>query len=538
VAAVRVTEPFDAPRTPATEPFDAPPPNATESFDVPQTKVTESFDAPPPNTVRLARSISILTVGQIVTWIATLTWTVIVPRRLGSAQVGIYTLGLAASGVLLVLVGLGLRPLLVREIASNPERAPQLIGTGIVLRAIFCLPALAVTLVITLVGPFRGVEGTAVFLGWCMTVFAVVSEPIAAGFQAMEKMRYLTYSTIFSRIVSTVSAIALVLFGVRAIGLLLAAVVIGAVLTVLMLIWSRPHFHIDWRVKRHELRRLFIASLPYWSFVAFFTIYLWIDSLMLGAMTSTTVLGWYGLPTQLFGTLMFIPTVLSTAWLSQLVRAHKGGPQSLVKAARPAIEFVLVLSLPVCVGAVLVAAPLVRVLYGPEFTESIPVFALLSLCVPPMYLNIMANQLMIARNQQMVWTKMMALASLINPALNLVLIPYFQHTQGNGAIGASIAMVITEVVLAVIGYVLVRDTFTRNSVVRVLRAALATALMAGVVTFALRAGLVAGIVSGMISFPLFAGLLGVLSAAERHQLWDLLGAIAPRRRPRPSGSAS
>src|ERR1019366_2404741 len=128
----------------------------------------------------------------------------------------------------------------------------------------------------------------------------------------------------------------------------------------------------------------------------------------------------------------------------------------------------------------------------------------------------------------MVWTKMMALASLINPALNLVLIPYFQRTQGNGAIGASIAMVVTEVVLAVIGYVLVRDTFTRNSVVRLLRAALATALMAGVVILALRAGLVAGIVSGMVSFPLFAGLLGVLSAAERHQLWDLLGAARTR----------
>jgi O-antigen/teichoic acid export membrane protein len=155
-----------------------------------------------------------------------------------------------------------------------------------------------------------------------------------------------------------------------------------------------------------------------------------------------------------------------------------------------------------------------------------------------MYLNIMANQLMIARNQQMVWTKMMALASLINPALNLALIPYFQRTRGNGAIGASIAMVVTEMVLAVIGFVLVRDTFTRNSVMRVLRAAVATALMAGIVVLALRAGLVAGIVSGMVSFPLFAGLLGVLTAAERHQLWDLLGAITPRRRPKPSGSTS
>ncbi len=70
----------------------------------------ETVETSRPNTVVLARSISILTVGQIVTWIATLIWTVIVPRRLGSAQVGLYTLGLAASGVLLVLVGLGSVP--------------------------------------------------------------------------------------------------------------------------------------------------------------------------------------------------------------------------------------------------------------------------------------------------------------------------------------------------------------------------------------------------------------------------------------------
>ncbi len=194
------------------------------------------------------------------------------------------------------------------------------------------------------------------------------------------------------------------------------------------------------------------------------------------------------------------------------------------------------LSLPVCVGAVLVAAPLTRALYGPDFTELIPVFALLALCVPPMYLNIMANQLMIARNQQMVWTKMMALASLINPALNLVLIPYFQRTDGNGAIGAAIAMVITEVVLAVIGFFLVRDVFTRHLAMRVARAAVATALMAGLVVLGLRAGLVVGILSGMVSFPVFAGFLGVLSATERRQFRQLLGAVAPRRGARRSGS--
>jgi O-antigen/teichoic acid export membrane protein len=359
---------------------------------------------------------------------------------------------------------------------------------------------------------------------------------VAAGFQAIEKMRFLAYASVLGRLIATVAGIVLVMVGVRAIGLLLLGVVVWALIGGLTVLWARPYFHIALRVTRRELRSLFIHSLPYWGFVAFFTIYLWIDSLMLAAMTTTTVLGWYGLPTQLFGTLMFVPTILSTAWLSRLVRAHQGGMDTLLRAARPAIEIALVLSMPVCVGAVLISDHLVATLYGPSFAQSGPILALLACCVPPMYLNIMANQVMIARNQQIVWTKMMALASVINPLLNLVLIPYFQRTHGDGAIGAAIAMIVTEVVLALIGFFLVRDVFTRQTAVRVLKGAAATAAMAGIVVAGLRVGLVVGVLSGMVSFPLLAVAARVLTKDERAHLLGLLGGalreVAPRRRPR------
>jgi O-antigen/teichoic acid export membrane protein len=487
----------------------------------------------------LARNVSWLTVGQIVTWTLTLVWTVIVPRRLGSAQVGIFTLSTAVAGVLMVIVGLGMGPLLVREIATQPDRAPRLIGTAIVLRAGFLLPALAATLMLVWLGPFHGEEALAVLLGGAACVGpGVVLGPISSGFQAIEKMRYLAFISVVSKLVTTVGGIALVLVGVKAVGLLAAAVIVGLLTTGLGVVWARPHFRIDWRVTRRELGALFIRSLPYWSFAAFFTIYLWIDSLMLGIMTSSTVLGWYGLPTQLFGTLMFVPVILSTAWLSRLVRAHRGGTATLLRTARPAIELVMVLSMPVCVGSVLVAGPLVHALYGPGFAESAPIFALLALCVPPMYLNSMASQVMVARNQQVVWTKMMVLASLINPLLNLLLIPYFQRTTGNGAIGASVAMVITEVVLAGIGVFLIRDAFTRQIGLRLARGAVATAGMAGVVLMARHGGLVPGILSGIISFAILALLLRVLSDDERAYLVDAMREAAGKRWRRARGRST
>src|SRR5205807_1888928 len=176
------------------------------------------------------------------------------------------------------------------------------------------------------------------------------------------------------------------------------------------------NFKIDWKIQPSDVWSLTVASLPYLGFALFFTFYLWIDSLMLSVMTPTQVLGWYGLPTKLFGTLMFIPVILSTAWLPRLAAAHGRGDDDLWEAARGPLQVVVALSLPVCVGVVLVASHLIDFLYGPDFAQAIPVMTVLALSVPPMYLNIMVNQVLVARRQQMLWTKAMALACVINPA--------------------------------------------------------------------------------------------------------------------------
>src|SRR6266571_1302037 len=121
---------------------------------------------------------------------------------------------------------------------------------------------------------------------------------------------------------------------------------------------------------------------------------------------------------------------------------------------------------------VLVASRLISLLYGPDFTESVPVMTWLALSVPPMYMNIMVNQILIARRQQMLWTKAMAVACVINPVLNVLLIPYCQRTRGNGAIGAAISLLLTELVLVGIGVVVIRSCFNREFLDRLARATL------------------------------------------------------------------
>ena len=477
----------------------------------------------------LVRNLSFLAGSQLVTWVATLLWTLVVPRAIGPTEMGLFTLAVAAGGVLTAMIGLGMRPLLVRQIADDPRRAEHLVPAAIVLRGVLALPALAGVAAMARFGHFDAEQSIALYLGFGMAIFYLLYEPIQAAFQAAQRMEYLAYSDMLTKGAVSVVAIGLVLWGALAYGLLVNSIAVMFAVMVLNLVWLR-RMRSDWHVTPRQLLALARDSLPYWGFAAFFSIYLWIDSLMLAALTNSTVVGWYGLPTKLFGTLMFLPVIVSTVWLPRLVTAHRDGIDHLWRAARTPLEMVTVLSMPICAGVALVADRLVAFLYGPRYAEAGVVLVVLALCVPAMYVNIMVNQVLIARNRQMTWTKVMILATVVNPALNLLLIPHFQSTTGNGATGAALALLVTELLIVAIGGAMVWRAFDRGSVVRLGKAALATLGMVAVVLPARRFGLAAELAAGAVSWPALALLLGVAGREERAELLAAVRGLGSRRR--------
>lgn len=483
--------------------------------------IAPAQDTGRPATV-LARNLGVLAGSQVITWCAGLAWALFVPRALGAGGTGVFTLSVAASGILTVLIGLGTRPLLVREISIARAQANTLIPTAIVQRALLSIPMLVLLGLFARFGNFNHEQVVVLYLGWAVSVIYVLFEPIQAGLQALEKMQYLAYSDVLTKTCVSLISVVLVTIGFRAIGLLTLTVVVLAIVFVLHIVWMRKNFSVDWRIRPADLWSLTTGSIPYLGFALFFTFYLWIDSLMLSVMTPAHVLGWYGLPTKLFGTLMFVPVILSTAWLPRMANAYASGDEGLWRASRFPLQIVVSLSLPVCVGVALVAGHLISFLYGPEFDQAVPVMTLLALSVPPMYLNIMVNQILIARHQQMLWTKAMAVACVVNPLLNLALIPYFQSHNGNGAIGAAIGLLLTELVLVAVGVTVVRRVFDRQFFVRIGRAALATAGMGLAVLAARRFGLAPAILVGLIVYPILAIVLQVLTRSELDQLLPML----------------
>ncbi|MFL6127516.1 MAG: flippase [Mycobacteriales bacterium] len=483
----------------------------------------------------VAANVTALAASQAITWSLTLLWTLVVPRALGPAGMGLVVTALSATSILGLLLGLPTRDFVTREIAARPAGARGMVGSAMIFRAAMAPVFLAAVAVFAAVADLGTLGTTVLYLTTAATLFSLVAEPALAVFQAVERMEYLAYYEVLNKTCISLGGVTLALLGVKVLGLTVFGLAVAALSATVAVRWARRLVGVDLRPGARRVAAAARASVPYWTFGVFFMIYLWIDSVMLGLMTPAEVVGYYGVATKLFTTLMFVAVILATATLPRLVAAFEESWERLAVAARAPLELALVVSLPACVGAAMTAGDAVPLLFGASFRPAVPVLVILSLCLPAMYLNIMLNQVLVAAKRPLVWSAVMLGATVVNPAVNAVLIPLAQHRWQNGAIGAAASLLVTEMLIVLAGlWVVGRHVFTAGTAWRLLRAGAAATAMAAVMYASSALGAVPEAIVGLATFVGCALLLRVLSPDERvvarAAAARVLGRLGRRRR--------
>jgi O-antigen/teichoic acid export membrane protein len=466
---------------------------------------------------RLIRNIGFLAGSQGVTWSLALVYAVFVPRVLGPAGMGVLVLAWSVSGIAVGVAGLGSRPLLVKEVASDPTRAPRLLASAIVARSLLMLPVALLAALYAHLAGFTGARATSVLLALGLALFTLVVDSVQGVLQGNQRMGYLAAADVINKGIATFVSIPLVLLGFGPLWLVALNVAVMAVLVPMNFWWART-IEIDWGIGLGEVWAFVRMSAAYWVFAVFFTIYLWVDSAILAAMATPAEVGWYGVPMKLFQTLMFLPSILSTAWLPRLAVAYRQGPTELREAARVPLQLAAILGLPIGVGTAIIAKPVILLLYGPAYAPAIPALIFLALTAIPMYVNIMVAQILVASDAQSTWTKVMVLASVVNPILNIGLISLFRSIEHNGATGAALSLLITELLIAAIGLVVIRRFVDHRIVARLGRALLVTGAMALVAVLSAPLGLVPEVAAAAVTFCSLALALRVVTSSELAEL--------------------
>jgi len=408
----------------------------------------------------IIKNASVMLFAQMITFSLGLVLTIVLPRFLGPSAVGKIHLAVSFWAILGLLITFGMDMLLTKEVARSPEEIPGLFGNTISLRTIFFVLALGIFALYVSIARYPLDTIIVLFIIGITAFIERLSGATQAMLRGLEKMEYISIAVIVNKVVVTVSIVVFLLLGY---GLFVVAAIgtVGVSIELLILLISLRKFAsirliFDWS----KIKWLLRESVPYLTTTMFLVIYVQIDVIIISLLVDETTVGWYSTADHLFSTFLFIPGILMMAIFPALSRTYYQDAGSTTRFVRRGFRWLLLVGVPIGIGLIVVSDSIVALLYGPEFANSAPVLAVDGVVLILMFLTILIAWTLVAMDRQKQWAIVMAIAVLASILLDIVLIPWCAHTFGNGAIGGSLAFVITEFGMILIGlYLLPKGTF-------------------------------------------------------------------------------
>jgi O-antigen/teichoic acid export membrane protein len=370
--------------------------------------------------------------------------------------------------------------------------------------------------------PYDATSREAVLIIGLGTCLGAVTQTLGGAFQGIEYMLAPSVTLIVEKTIITAGCAILLWHGYALVSVCWAHTAAAVVSFVMSLGWLYRRERFGFAFNRPVLRRIFLGGLPFLVWVIFGEIYIRIDVLMLSLMTSDAVVGWYGAATRLYGTLLFIPNILTTSIFPAMMRmgSETVDDSAFSRASGRLMNLVLFAAVPVSAGAIAVANPLVRVLYGAgPFENAGPNLQVLGASILLVCINVVLGTALIARGKEKPWAVMAIAAAIVNPLVNLWAIPLTVRLWGNGGLGASAATALTEL-LMMFGalWLMPSGVFSRRNLVVGLKGFMVGVAMLLLLRWWGTENLLLLIPAGAVFYLTVALLVGVLPREDFHHV--------------------
>lgn len=192
-------------------------------------------------------------------------------------------------------------------------------------------------------------------------------------------------------------------------------------------------------------------------------VYTVLDKTMIGLITqSDAENGYYEQAMKLSKMVLMLVTALGTVMIPRIsYHFEKNDTETVRSYMYRGYRFVWILGIPLCFGLIGVAPSLVPWFFGPGYEKVIPLLQILSPLILAIGIsNVTGMQYLIPTKRQDTFTLSVVIGAVVNFLANLILIYYFQ------SIGAAIASVLAETVIAVVQIVVVRKELSPWHIVK------------------------------------------------------------------------
>lgn len=425
---------------------------------------------------RFAANYAFQMIGRALTMVFGLAVIGVLTRALSTAEFGDYTTGLTFLQFFGVIVDFGLTLTLIVMISEKGADQKRIVGNLFSMRLVSGAVVFGLAPVAVLAFPYSSSVRDVVLIGALGYLFMSGATLLVGVFQRHAAMWRAALAETLTRAV-LLGLVALVI----SMGLGLPSVI--AVTVVANLVWlaatvllARAFVPVTLRFDADVWKEALRRSWPIALSIAFNLIYLKGDILFLSLYRGSEDVAIYGVAYKVLDVLTALPVMFMGLMLPTLVADWSEGRREAFRGhmAR-AFDIFAIITIPLAVGAQAVGTELVELIAGEKYAASGPLLQLLILALVAVFFSSLYGHAVVAVNKQrgMIWGY--AAAAVVATAGYLWLIPIY------GAWGAATVTLVSEILIAIVTYLVVsRASGARPTFTVMMKALACAALMYGV----------------------------------------------------------
>jgi len=234
-------------------------------------------------------------------------------------------------------------------------------------------------------------------------------------------------------------------------------------------------------------------------------------------MMTEADIGYYGASQTILAGVLMIPMAIRMALYPLMARVSGESGSKLRYLYHKASQYTLLIGIPMAAGVTILAAPMIDLLFGPDFGPAIPALQISIWSIVFDLATVPNARLMLVKGRQTPASWLRGLGTVVSVGLNLLLIPRF------GINGAAFARVLATAIFFLAIYIYVQRNLLKDSLLPlVVRPALATIGMAIAVWWLRDSSLIISTMAGIVVYGILIVVLGGVTEEDRayfRQLW-------------------
>jgi O-antigen/teichoic acid export membrane protein len=435
------------------------------------------------NTNRLLlKNTAVLTAGKVSGDLFTFLFLVYFARMFGTDILGKYAFAMSIGGFLAIFISMGLNIVMVRDLSQDSSLSAKYMVNLLFTQSIVALPVWLLIGIFALTQPIGHDTKIIIVIIGTYHVFYKLTMVVRSQFRAREELQYSAFLEIFHKII-------ILIFGIAAITIwknpviTLAAYPISAFSMFLVGLWiSFSRYGIPAsKVNIIFIKNLFKTALPFFAILILLEFYIRIGLILLTYFQGEAAAGIYAASDRLLVTIATGANMLAYVILPTMSRLSVHDRDEFFKLFERTIRLILITGLPICTLLFISSRPIIMIIFGDQYAESIAVLSILSWSLFFFAMNLLIRVFLIANHQQNQWVKIASIIYLCYGLSCTILIPLYNY------IGLAYARLLAEIFLFTITYIYIHKTTYKIPLIKMGSAPVVSCLMS-IIVFYLLAG--------------------------------------------------